>query len=263
MSLPAKVATLARSPQFFWFLGHASSTLLFVLFQVIQFFNQKVASTLYRLILVSEIVSYAIVVKQLHIRVGAGFGALKDENVQYLALALGLLVASFKLGTWPKALYSFAVFSVFHAASYFQSHLLEAMPMSLASQAAWSDRITYISANYNQQALFFAAMTEVFLLTDFILVVPVLLFKLFLDPIYVVFQAGLIVMIMTFIKLRYVYSTCTQMIVAQLDARVTGLLSHPVVPPSLLALYSVQFKEVVRRISAMVPVPVVSNKKKE
>ncbi|WPK27206.1 hypothetical protein PUMCH_004583 [Australozyma saopauloensis] len=261
--LPAKLSTLVRLPQFFWFLGHFLSVFLFVLLQVVSFFSRPWTIFLYRAVLGAELVAYGIVVKQLGFfrRSAVKVQLLHDENVQYFVFAVVLAVASYKLGPWLKALYSYAIFSFFHVMAYCQSHLLEVMPIPIATQAAWSDRITYISANYNQQALYFAAMNEVFLLYDFLWAVPTLLFKIFRDPVYVVVQAALMVAVAMFLKLRYVHSAHTKTILAQLDARVSALLSHPVVPPALLQLYSVQFKGIVAAITDLLPTPVQLTKK--
>ncbi|RKP30058.1 hypothetical protein METBISCDRAFT_17171 [Metschnikowia bicuspidata] len=261
--LPVKLAALARSPQFFWFLGHATSVVLFLTLQIVLFFTRPLSTILYRLILVSELVSYGIVAKLLGLLKKSVFKmqSIHDENVQYVGFAVVLFLTSFKLGPWSKALYSYVIFSFFHAIVYFQANLLEVMPMSLAAQAAWSDRITFMSSNYNQQALYFASMNEVFLVMDFLWAVPAILFRIFRDPVYILYQAVLMFAVAVFLKLRYAHSAYTRNILMQLDAKVTGLLSHPVVPSALLQFYAVNFKGMVLWITEMIPTPTQVSKK--
>lgn len=265
-SVGAKLTSLSKSPQFFWYLGHAFSVILFILLQVVSFFSRPWTMFLYRWILFFELVSYAIVAKQLELFRKASLKntqLIHDENAQYLFFCVALSIASIKLGPWSKALYSFVIYSFFHAIVYFQSHILELLPIPLSQQAVWSDRITLVSTNYNQQALYFAAMNEVFLLFDFLWAVPLLVFKVFSDPIYVIFQAFLCLAVAIFLKLRYLHSTYSKTIIAQLDARISTVLTHPVVPPQLLQLYSIQFKGMVLAITDMIPVPTQVVKKTE
>lgn len=266
VSLFSKVAVLAKSPQFGWFLAHTASVLCFVVLQTVLFFSRRLTLRFYRLALVFQMVSYGIVAHQLGVLTKFSLKnkqLIHNENIQYLFFCVVLLVASIKLGPWSKSLYSFVIFAFFHSIAYFQSNLLDVMPMSIPSQAALSDRITFISSHYNQQALYFAAMNEVFLLVDFMWAIPTLLFKVFSDPLYVVFQAFLVVSVALFLKLRYLHSTYTRTVLEQFDARIMGLLSHPMVPPVILQFYTLQFKVVVKRITDLIPTPTQVAKKSE
>lgn len=264
--LPDKLAALSKSPQFYWYLGHALGAILFLILQIVSFFGTRWTNIFYRLVLICELISYGIVAYQLNLfkkTASKKMQWLQDENGQYLFFAVSLFVSSFKLGAWTKALYSFAIYSFFHAIAYFQSNILESFPIPIAKKAAWSDRITYISSNYNQQALYFAAMNEVFLLVDFLWIFPRLLTKLFFDPIFIVFELLLFVSLIIFLKLRYTYSTYTITIISQLDQRITGFLSIPGIPQSLLQFYIIHIKGAISSLTSRVPTGAQISKKNE
>lgn len=221
---------------------------LFVFNQVASFFAPARSETLYRLTLLAVLATYAIVVRQVHFRGGLSYIAskvkspafLKDDNVQYLGLALVLYVSSFKIGAVSGALYSFAIFSVFHALTYFQNNLLHALPLPIERQQALNTRINNFTTNNNQQALLIAVNAEVFIPLSFVFQLPGLVFRVFRDPVYVVVDLLTFAAIVVFLKLRFNQNQFTQTVVHQLDQKISGFVGNPLLPlqAQLFAAYA-------------------------
>ncbi|OBA19572.1 hypothetical protein METBIDRAFT_79583 [Metschnikowia bicuspidata var. bicuspidata NRRL YB-4993] len=261
----ALVATtpLARSPQLYWFLGHAASIVCFISWQVFGFFSKKQAQRFSRLTLIFQLVSYGIVIRQsVSVPRANKLQLLRNENVQYFAFAAVLLLSSGQLSPWTKATMPFIVYSFFHSITYFQKHLLNQMPMSIHTQAAVSDRITYIASNFNLQALYFASLSEFMLISDIALGLPGLVFSVFRYPLYVLFFGLRSLAVLVFLKLRYDESTYSRQAVEQLDARVGAMLNSAMVPPQLRAIYYGPVRTSIARFAGMVLVPRITSQKK-
>lgn len=229
------IIPLSKTLQFYWFIGHVLSFYFFLLTTIFSFFSRRKSLYYYQLTLVFVIITYSIVIKQIYLK-NTSFTALrkkltinllKDENVQYLLLAVTLLVSSFKIGSISGGLYSFEIFSIFHILSYFQNYLLNSLPLSLSTQQSINSKINFFTSNYNQQALYVAANSELFLPIGFFLQIPSLLFTLFRDPVYVVVYIQVFIMVVVFVKLRYNDNKFSQSIVAQWDAKVQQIVNHP------------------------------------
>lgn len=130
LPLVERIKSLATTLQFAWFLGHLT-LLLCVLRYGLSYlsFNyySRWAQASYRLGFISAAATYGIVVyKAYRARLRSGAkqqGALmlaSDENVQYLLMALCWLYAR----QIPLALLPFAVYSVFHVATYTRTNLI-------------------------------------------------------------------------------------------------------------------------------------------
>lgn len=261
-SLTQTVLALAKTPQIYWFAAHVASILSFVGTTFFGLFSAAKALSYYRYMLFFQLASYAIVIKQVHSPPKSRVALIRDENVQYFLFAFVLWLVSFKIGTSAGTPYSYVIFLVFHAASYFQTHLLEALPISLSAQAGINARISHFTSSYTQQGLFFAAASEVMMLTNFLWQIPRILISIFRDPVYVVVEVFTVAAVTVFIKLRYNESQNTRTVVQQFDARATGLLSHPVVPAQISLLYHTTFKGFVARYIAPIQLPSVSVAKK-
>lgn len=258
------ILPLTRTLQFYWFLGHVLSVFCFLLSLLFGVFSSRKSLTYYRLTLFFELVSYSIVAKQVHFKTrtfNRGH-VLKDENVQYLIFAVVLLMSSFIVGPLSGSLYSYAIFSFFHSLTYFQSNLLEALPLSLGSQSAISTRISFITTNYNQQALFFASAGEVMILSSFLWSVPGLIFQIFSHPLVVAVKLLTFVATVVFVKLRYNDSQFTKAVVQQFDQRIGAFLTHPAVPSNISRLYNVTFKDFVNRYISPIKAPTLTSEKK-
>lgn len=229
------VTELSRTIQFYWFVGHVLSLVFFAWSRVLGFFSKTKSLRYYQLTLLCVVFTYGIVIKQIHFKSGGlagikrkNFGVLlKDENVQYLGLAITFLLSSVIIGEVSGGLYSIQIFSVFHVLSYFQNYILSSLPISISAQQVISTRINYFTSNFNQQALAVAANLELFMPLGFILLIPTLIFKLFRNPLYVFVTLQVFAYIVVFIKLRYNDNKYTQAVVQQLDYKILSFVNHP------------------------------------
>lgn len=263
-SFVLKVSSLSNGLQFYWFLGHVLSVIFFTCSFVFGFFSPSKSLSYYRFTLFFELLSYGIVIKQIHYKTRQANKnqLLKDENVQYFLFAVILFASSFFIGTLTGSLYSYVIFSFFHSITYFQAHLLDTMPISIASQADINSRITFITANYNQQALILASAGEVMILSNFLWTVPGLLLLIYTQPFYFVVKLLTFASAVIFVKLRYNDSQYTKTVVQQFDMRVCTFLSNPAIPQQISRLYNVTFKDLVVKYVGPIKVPASSVTKK-
>lgn len=241
------IVLLAKTLQFYWYLGHVLSVVSFVFSFFLGFFSSSKSLSYYRYSLFFELISYGIVVKQVHFtkRKSAWNQLLKDENVQYLLFAAVLAMSSYIVGPLTGSLYSYVIFSFFHSVSYFRTNILDIMPISLKAQATLNSQITFLTSNYNQQALFFASAAEVTILSNFFWDIPRIFFLMFRNPLRTVVKVMTFAASVVFVKLRYNDSQYTKRVVQELDMRITTFLSHPVVPQSIASFYNITFKDLV------------------
>lgn len=241
------IVLLAKTLQFYWYLGHVLSVVSFIFSFFLGFFSSSKSLSYYRYSLFFELISYGIVVKQVHFtkRKSTWNQLLKDENVQYLLFAAVLAMSSYIVGPLTGALYSYVIFSFFHSVSYFRTNILDIMPISLNAQATLNSRITFLTSNYNQQALFFASAAEVTIISNFFWDIPRIFFLMFRNPLRTVVKVMTFAASVVFVKLRYNDSQYTRSVVQQLDMRITMFLSHPVVPKSIASFYNITFKDLV------------------
>lgn len=263
-SVSQTLSHLVKSLQFYWYLGHVFSVASFTLSMVTGFFSPSRSLSYYRSTLIFELISYGIVVKQVRYKTKKVSleQLLKDENVQYLLFAIILFTSSFVIGPITGALYSYVTFSFFHSISYFQAHVLESLPISINSQASINSKISFVTTNYNQQALLFASAGEVMILTNFLWSAPGLLLLIFRKPIYSVVKVLTFVAAVVFVKLRYNDSQYTKTVVQQFDFRIASLLANPMVPVQVSTFYNVTFKNFVLKYVGPIKVgaPVVTKK---
>jgi len=152
-----RLANLAQTLQFAWFIGHLTLllTTLHYTIAVFKFSSSYTGPSIsYRLAFLSAAATYGIVVyKAYRARFRSGTfpagqqGVVKvlgDENVQYLLMALVWLYSK------PVyfALFPFAVYSTFHFLTYLRANLL---PVVLpASSGAVSDAVSrFVKKNYD------------------------------------------------------------------------------------------------------------------
>ncbi|KAK6197479.1 uncharacterized protein RJT21DRAFT_123294 [Scheffersomyces amazonensis] len=238
---------LAFTQQFYWFLGHVFALLFFAFNFVTSFFSTRLALKYYRFALLSILVTYVIVIKQIFFRnnklqirsVGRFVG---DDNVQYFGLAFVLYLSSFKIGIVSGSLYSFIIFSVFHALTYFQNNLLKVSVSSAQTQQYLNSAINQFTLNYNQQALILAANAEVILLVMSVFqIIPTIFFNLILqrDLFFFLVKLFTVAYITVFIKLRFDSNQYTKTVIQQYDSRANEYLVRI---PQLSQIYNGWFK---------------------
>lgn len=272
-SLGQTVATLARSQQFYWFVGHLLGIFFFILNMISSLFSKS--NTYYNCALIAEIFTYGIVIKQIHFKNSGITGITKiasdrelrarlvrDDNVQYILIALVFLFSSGTIGGVAGGLYSFTIFSVFHVLSYFQTNLLGSLPLNKLQQQNLNNRINHFTTTYNQQALLMAANAEFLLLSGFILSIPLAVVQLFRIPYFVIVNTSVFACIVVFLKLRYISNRYTQEIVSLWDMKINQFLLSGRLPPSFSELYNIKFKSLVLTLTDPIQLPAITSTKK-
>ncbi|KAF2014153.1 hypothetical protein BU24DRAFT_433654 [Aaosphaeria arxii CBS 175.79] len=244
-----RLAQLAQTLQFAWFGGHVFlllATLRYSLSYITFNSASRWATFSYRLAFLSATVTYGIVVyKAFRARARAGkqsgvFALATDENVQYLIMALVWLFSR-KI---PLAVLPFAVYSVFHVATYVRSNLLPtlqappagAAPGTKPPPSATADTIGKFVKEYYDGSMTLVAILEI-----------ALWFRVFGSAL--LFQKGswiLLVIYTVFFRARFAQSGFVQGAITQLTARVDAQLANQSTPPAARQGWAT-FKNVVRQ----------------
>ncbi|KAI9788058.1 MAG: hypothetical protein M1816_007270 [Peltula sp. TS41687] len=235
-----RLLALARTLQFAWFAGHL--TLLFAavrygLSYVTVNWSSAMARVMYRTSFLSAAVTYGIVVyKGYRARTRAGqkpqtpIQMLSDENVQYLAMALIWLFSR----QIPVAIASFAIYSVFHVATYTRSNLVPliqpppqgsaapgASPSSKPPQSGIAETLGRFVKEYYEPSMKIVAGVEI-----------VTWFRLLLS--FLTFSRGAIFLFLAytaFLRARYAQSPHVQNTIHQLTARIDATVANQGTPP--------------------------------
>lgn len=207
--LSATVKTL----QFAWYVGHVVTTLSTVFFFLTYMkVFPKLYKFWYKLALLGVIESFGVLIYQLVKKNGVNVKVLvKEDNVQYLILALALFVNSpYVLLT----LGSFFLFSTFHVLSYTKHYLLPALNV-LETHPLLVKIGDFVTAN-NNKSIQLASVLEVY--TLFWLFVRVITFrKTSLVP-FVVY--------LVFIKLRFEKSAFTRNAFKSVEIKVEDVVNR-------------------------------------
>lgn len=233
LPLGQRLAALAQTLQFAWFAGHVTlllATLRYSMSYLTFNYSSKWAAFSYRVAFLSACVTYGIVVYKAYrarMRAGKQGGVVAlaaDENVQYLIMALVWLFSR----QIPLAVLPFAVYSVFHVATYVRSNLLPTIQPPQAAAAGSkppasgaSEAIGKFVKEYYDGSMTLVAMLEIALW--FRVVGSALLF-----------QKGswiLLVVYTVFFRARVAQSSFVQEAINQLTARVDAQLANQSTPP--------------------------------
>ncbi|ABN65325.2 predicted protein [Scheffersomyces stipitis CBS 6054] len=246
-SAGARLQKLALTQQFYWFLGHVMAVLFFAVSTISSFIFPRSSLKYYRFSLLSILVTYVIVIKQIYLRKLSTVTAtrlIRDENVQYFVLAGVFYLASFKIGVVAGSLYSFAIFAVFHILTYFQNNLLSIVLANPQAQQQVNATINQFTTNYNQQALIVAANAEAMLLVlNVFSVFSAFLFNLVLqrDIVYFLVKLWVAAITVVFVKFRFDSNQYTKLVIQQFDLKISELLAR-FNSTALNNLYNVSFK---------------------
>ncbi|GAM84529.1 hypothetical protein ANO11243_025250 [Dothideomycetidae sp. 11243] len=237
-TLQQRLLALAQTLQFAWFAGHVTlllCTLRYALSYITFHSASKWAKFSYRTAFVAATVTYGIVVyKSFRARARAGksqgspLAIVSDENVQYLAMALVWLFSH----PVPVAVFPFAVYSLFHVATYTRSNLLPAISPAPAagptaaspggaaakpkSNSGLAETIGRFVKDYYDSSMTIVAALEIFLWVR--VLVPAFLF-----------QKGtwiLLLLYTAFLCARYAQSTFVQGAFASAGARIDGFANR-------------------------------------
>lgn len=260
---------VARTQKFYWFLGHVSELAFFVLNALISLYSRSVKY--YRLALLAVIFTYGIVVKEIHFRRqglaairkrDVRVGLIRDENVQYLLIAVVFYVTSPITGGVSGGLYPFSIYSIFHVLTYFQSTLLPSSPVSPHVRQQLDASITNFTTSFSQRALYIAANAEFFWLSSFVLFIPFALFYLLRSPLYTITNAFVFVSVIAFLKVRYETNQYFKVIVSLWDMRINQFLLSGKLPPLLNELYNIRIKGLIHKITDPIQLPALTSSKK-
>lgn len=232
MPLTQRLLALAETLQFGWFVGHV--TLLFsALSYGLTYVTFKTASGWarfnYRTAFVAAAATYGIVVykaQRARARQGKGQGGVAalaaDENVQYLGMAL-LWLFSFQV---PLAILPFAVYSVFHVATYTRSNLLPTIspqPQGSKQTSGFADSIGRFVKEYYDSSMTTVAILEI-----------LLWFRLLVSAILFTKGSWILLAIYTvFFRVRHSQSTFMQSAIHQVTARADATLANQNTPPAV------------------------------
>ncbi|PSK40110.1 hypothetical protein B9Z65_8050 [Elsinoe australis] len=238
-----RLLQLASSLQFAWFAGHVTlllTTLRFVLSYITFNSMSRWSRFSYRTAFIAATTTYGIVVyksTKARLRAGRGMGGplaiIGDENVQYLLMALVWLI-SYQV---PLAIFPFAVYSVFHVATYTRSNLLPALYPAPApagptptspggkpkSNSALADTIGRFVKDHYDSSMTLVAILEIVLW--FRLLGPALLFR---KGTWLLLGAYTV-----FLRARYAQSTFVQGAIGQVGARIDAQTNRQDMPPAV------------------------------
>lgn len=252
LTLQERLVRLAQTLQFAWFVGHVSlllCTLRFGLSYITFHSTSRWARFSYRTAFVSAAVTYGIVVYKgyrARMRQGKPTGALAlltDENVQYLGnrpmddhlvqtyMYLGMALVWLFSRQIPLAILPFAVYSVFHVATYTRSNLLPvfqppaqpASPGQKPKPSALSDAIGRFVKDYYDASMTLVALLEI-----------ALWFRLLGSAL--LFQRGawiLLIVYTVFLRARFAQSSFVQGAVSHLTARADGYANNQSTSPAV------------------------------
>lgn len=196
-------------------------------------YYSKWAQFSYRTAFLSAAATYGIVVyKAYRARIRAGrqgglLNMLADENVQYLAMALVWLFSR----QIPLAVLPFAVYSIFHVATYTRANVLPtiqppqqaASPGAKPKPSALADAIGRFVKEYYDSSMTLVAILEIALWFR-------VLGSAFL------FQKGswiLLGLYTVFFRARYAQSSFVQGAISQLTARADAMIANQSTPPAV------------------------------
>lgn len=249
LPLGQRLAALAQTLQFAWFAGHVTlllTTFRYSLSYITFNYYSKWAAFSYRVAFLSACVTYGIVVYKAYrarLRANKQGGVLSlaaDENVQYLIMALVWLFSR----QIPLAVLPFAVYSVFHVATYVRSNLLPTIqPPTAAGPAgskpqgsAASEAIGRFVKEYYDGSMTLVALLEI-----------ALWFRVLGSAL--LFQKGswiLLVVYTVFFRARVAQSSFVQEAIHQVTARIDAQLANQSTPPAARQGWTT-FKGIVRQ----------------
>ncbi|KAI3404918.2 hypothetical protein KGF56_002247 [Candida oxycetoniae] len=237
---------VVQTQQFYWFLGHVFAILFSVLSGLTGlFYRQKASLRQYRFALLSIIITYIIVIKQVYFKNGLKqvtvARLLRDENVQYTLFASILYFASLVTESQvPTSLWSYDIFAVFHVLTYFQNHLLSAFIPSLQTQQRLNSKINEFTNKFNQPALYTASSIEIVMVLTTgaeLILLPIALILRWRSFTFCATKVFVFLSVVIFNKLRFDASQYTKSAVSQLENTFAGYIAR-INNPKLTQLYA-------------------------
>ncbi|CDK26123.1 unnamed protein product [Kuraishia capsulata CBS 1993] len=208
-----------------------------VITTVLSFFTAPTSATYMRFYgysLNATIFTYLVVLRQTYkakpvsLVLSQYSSLIRDDNVQYIGLAILLRLSASVPGPVIGGLYPFSIYALFHVLRYI-ADLVPAVRPRVASVLALNDRAVYIAAN-----------AELLLCTSFALplVKMFLLLGILRNPVYSIRQLVLIAGITVFLRFRYFQSKYTRTVVDGYDMRIAQLVCSPYAPNNAPYIYA-------------------------
>ncbi|KAI5961214.1 uncharacterized protein KGF55_004139 [Candida pseudojiufengensis] len=257
----SQLIKVIKTQQFYWFLGHVFA-LLFSLLSTLTglIFRNESSLKYFRFALISNIITYGIVIKQIHFKsIGAKFSRVKlinDENVQYLILALVFLLSSYILKTQTQAaLYPYFIFGVFHVVTYFQNHLITIFIPSIQAQQHVNSLINNFTTKLNQPALYAASSVELVLAvtTGFDVLISTFWLILRWNLIDYITKVIVFLTVIVFNKFKFDHSQYTKASVLQMDQTWNGYINK-INNPKLTQLFF-QLRDLAIHYISLIQIP--------
>ncbi|KAI5955651.1 hypothetical protein KGF54_001153 [Candida jiufengensis] len=258
-----QLITLLKTQQFYWFLGHVFALLFSILSTLTGLiFKNQLSLKYFRFALISNIITYGIVIKQIHFKSSttssnvSRIKLINDENIQYLVLALVFLLSSYILKTQNQsALYPYVIFGVFHVVTYFQNHLITIFIPSIPAQQHLNSLINNFTSQLNQPALYAASSVELVLALTTGFDVVISSFWLILRWNFFDYITKVIVFltVIIFNKFKFDHSQYTKASVLQMDQTWNGYVNR-LNNPKLTQLFF-NFRDLVIRYLGLINIP--------
>ncbi|KAB5535295.1 hypothetical protein GE09DRAFT_1227280 [Coniochaeta sp. 2T2.1] len=241
LPLAQRIAKLAQTLQFAWFVGHLSlilATFRYSLSWLRMNYYTRMAQFSYRVTFIAAAVTYGIVVyktwrarqKTGAKQPGGALGYLSDENIQYLAMALVWLF----MPQYPLAMLPYSIYSVFHVATYTRANLIPTVipPKVIAPATSPNAKPTYSShplsdaiggfvKSYYDMSMSVVSGLEILLWV-----------RLLLSAILFQRRSWILLAVYTaFLRARFAQSSHVQNSFSQIEARVDNLVGAQGTPP--------------------------------
>lgn len=269
--LSTRFVTLASSQHFWWFIGQCCILLFTFVHTVVSTFYGR--SAYYNAGLLAILVTYAIVIFQVHFKgqrpasiISASRHArfwatiFKDDNVLYFILAWIFYVTRNINGQVSGALHPYALYALFHAASFTQHQLLPSLPLDFERKQRIVSMISQLETNFRDRAMSLASACELRVLVMQIVSALISTLSVLRAPWYAATTTVVAVCIFLFVTSRYLASGHMKLTVHALDTTTMKYLS--LAPPGMLRVYETGFKPRIRHFVQIVSTMVDSTDKK-
>ena len=265
--------SLLQSQHFWWFVGQCSIVVCTSIHTVVSIFSSS--RTFYDICLFSVLITYAIVIGQVHFK-GKRISQIlaifkdrnsrikffKDDNVHYFLLATVFYFTRGIIGPISGGLYPYAVDGIFHAIGYFQNELLPLMSISFDRKQQIDATLTQAGALYNDRAMLVACTSELRLLVLELISLPFSVLYIFGNPMFRTTKVFVSFAIIFFLVMRYNSSKHMKMTIESTDATILQYLRHPMVPQVVLRVYEYGFKYMAKQFAMIVLSPLTNAKAK-
>lgn len=229
VNLKNNIQSLLLKQEFYWFLGHFFTIIFFIFYAVFSFIKSYSTLKYYRRTLLSALISYFIVIKQVHYKKTNNFqDLLSDENFYYFLLSLIFYGSSYNGIFTGACLYSYVIFAFLHVINYTSNTLLVLIPFKDQTNL---EKVTifvnYFKIKYQENLLFVSTNSELFLvILNLIQLVPNFFYDLLFKKNYIYFYNKLFIAIslVIFSKAKYDLNYHFKFVLTHIDIKINEFL---------------------------------------